>query len=664
MFAGIIIVGCLALGIIAEKYSSATLEAEAKQAMLKVAKEMAETVESKVQARMYLLEALATNDMLRGKYGEREATQEEKVRKLNEATAWAANYGFKQIDMAGLDGKATLADINIGDRAYFKEAVAGKTAVSSSLMSRRYNIITFIFATPVRHYATNEITGVLFGEVEGLQLNELVAATTYAQTGYAFAVDGTGKIIAHKEAARVEAQENILEEASKDPSLSSLAQLVSQMVEGGEGVGTFTLQGREMLVAYAPVKAAGWSVAVTAPRAEVLERTAGFKRNLLLAALIIILVGLVMTYLMARNIALPVAKLAWILKRFAEYNFAIDEKDKGGVRYFKRKDEIGQVADSVDAVRKNMISLINDLKTGAQTLTANSETLSSASEEIASSSGEVAKAIQQVAIGASEQATHLQEVLGFIDNITASLERVYAELGRVKENSEETSRLAVAGKKELDGLIGSINDAREGYKIVVERLGVLKDTVGQVGEILEVINGIAEQTNLLALNAAIEAARAGEAGRGFAVVADEVRKLAEQSRASSDKIRDLLNNITSETGEVVNTSQEVTRQVAGQLENVEHTIKAFDDILESIAAIAPMIQATYREVDSTVKAKDVVLERVQSVSAVSEETSASAQEISASAEELSASTQEIAANAQQILGVAKRLEEQVERCKV
>ncbi|MGB9860268.1 MAG: methyl-accepting chemotaxis protein, partial [Moorellaceae bacterium] len=166
------------------------------------------------------------------------------------------------------------------------------------------------------------------------------------------------------------------------------------------------------------------------------------------------------------------------------------------------------------------------------------------------------------------------------------------------------------------------------------------------------------------LNAAIEAARAGEAGRGFAVVADEVRKLAEQSRASSDKIRDLLNNITSETGEVVNTSQEVTRQVAGQLENVEHTIKAFDDILESIAAIAPMIQATYREVDSTVKAKDVVLERVQSVSAVSEETSASAQEISASAEELSASTQEIAANAQQILGVAKRLEEQVERCKV
>lgn len=91
--------------------------------------------------------------------------------------------------------------------------------------------------------------------------------------------------------------------------------------------------------------------------------------------------------------------------------------------------------------------------------------------------------------------------------------------------------------------------------MVTERLTGLSGSVNQVGEILEVINGIAEQTNLLALNAAIEAARAGEAGRGFAVVAEEVRKLAEQSRASTDKIRGLLNNIASETNEVVSTSR-------------------------------------------------------------------------------------------------------------
>ncbi|MGB9920726.1 MAG: methyl-accepting chemotaxis protein [Moorellales bacterium] len=290
--------------------------------------------------------------------------------------------------------------------------------------------------------------------------------------------------------------------------------------------------------------------------------------------------------------------------------------------------------------------------------------LGAASEEIAASSGEVAKAIQQVAAGATDQSGHLQEMVGLIQNITGSLERVYAELGKVKASSEETSRLAGVGKKELDLLVNSIRAVREAFKVVTERLSALSGSVNQIGEILEVMNGIADQTNLLALNAAIEAARAGEAGRGFAVVADEVRKLAEQSRASSDKIRALLGSIGSETNEVVHTSEEVSRQVVSQLENVENTVRAFDNILDSVAAIAPMIEATYREVDATVRAKDVVLDRVQSVSAVAEEAAASAEEISASAEELSASTQEIASTAQEVMKVAKRLEEQAERFKI
>ncbi|MCL6557535.1 MAG: methyl-accepting chemotaxis protein, partial [Firmicutes bacterium] len=215
--------------------------------------------------------------------------------------------------------------------------------------------------------------------------------------------------------------------------------------------------------------------------------------------------------------------------------------------------------------------------------------------------------------------------------------------------------------KELDVLVAFIENVRESFKVVTERLTGLNGSVNQVGEILEVINGIADQTNLLALNAAIEAARAGEAGRGFAVVADEVRKLAEQSRASSDRIRILLGTIASATNEVVSTSEEVSRQVVAQLEKVENTVKSFDDILDSVAAITPMIEETYRQMDNTVKAKDVVLDRVQNISAVSEETSASAQEISASAEDLSASTQEIASAAQQVLAVARRLVDRVER---
>lgn len=381
-------------------------------------------------------------------------------------------------------------------------------------------------------------------------------------------------------------------------------------------------------------------------------------------ALIITLVGmgilLFLTIILMMRISRPLGLALDYLGAIADGNFTKPVPE----RFLRMKDEIGMLAQAIDRLQASIKPLLAELKTNAQTLAGNAEALSATSEEIASSSNEVANAIQQVASGAGEQANHLQEILNLLEDMAASMEKAGAELGKVKASSQETSRLAEVGKKEMDMLIASIKGVRQAFNTVTEKLAGLSGSVDQIGVILEVINGITDQTNLLALNAAIEAARAGEAGRGFTVVAEEVRKLAEQSRASSDKIRELLNTIGSETGEVVNTSEEVSRQVETQLDNVEKTVKSFDDILGAVAAITPMIETTYSELDGTVKAKDVVLERVQNISTVSQETSSSVEEISASAEELSASTQEIAANAQQVLDVAKKLEEQIGRFQV
>ncbi|SHI54284.1 methyl-accepting chemotaxis protein [Desulfofundulus thermosubterraneus] len=613
LFGLIVLAGCLVLAYVSKNRAENALENEAREAMLKLARQAAETIESRLQARIYIVEGIATRFVIRGRSGDKDATLKEKMAALRDEQKRGESLGFKRFGIIDREGNAVYPDgskANLADREYFKAALGGKTVVSSTIVSRVDNSVVFVFATPIRHYATNEITGVLIGVMDATKLSQLVGNITYGRSGFAFAVDGTGRIIAHREIDKVKSQENVLERAKSDQSLAGLASAVSRMTGGEEGTAEYTLENQRYIMSYAPIKSTGWSIAVTAPTAEVLERTAGLKHTMLVVSLIIILLTLVVTFVTARAIT---------------------------------------------------SSLLAGLKKDAEDLASNSETLSAASEEIASSSGEVARAIQQVAAGASEQAGHLQEILGLIENITSSLEKVYTELGRVRVNSEETSKLAGVGKKELDVLVASIKSVRESFKLVTEKLTNLRGSVDQVGEILEVINGIADQTNLLALNAAIEAARAGEAGRGFAVVADEVRELAEQSRASSERIKVLLGTIALETGEVVNTSEEVNRKVVAQLENVENTIKSFDDILESVTAMTPMIEETYRQVDDTVKAKDVVLNRVQNISAVAEETSASAQEISASAEELSASTQEIASAAQQVLAVARRLVDRVER---
>lgn len=666
LFGLVVLIGCLALTYLSQNRAGSALGSEAKDAMLKVVKQVALTQDSRIQARIYTVEALAARNVIRGKSGDREATLEEKLQALQEEQKRAESLGFKEFTIVDKEGNGFISNggkVSIGDRDYFQAALNGATVVSSSIFSKSDSSLVFAFATPIRHYATGEISGVLVGFVDGAKFSDLVGSISYGRTGYAFAVDNAGKTIAHKDVQRVLSEERIGEQAKYDQSLAPLAAVVSKMAQGEEGVEEYTFQGQDYVIAYAPIETTGWSVALTAPKAEVLEKTATLNQSMLSLSLFIIVLALILTFAMATNVATPITNLTKVVKRLAAYDFTFDEKDKA-VRYLKRTDEIGQMANALAEMQKNIISLVRELKTDAQTLSGNSESLSAASEEIASSSGEVAQAIQQVAAGASEQANNLQEILSLIQNITASLEKVYTELTNVKANSEKTSGLADVGKKELDALIASIKGVRDSFKVVVKKMTDLQSSVKQVDQILEVINGIAEQTNLLALNAAIEAARAGEAGRGFAVVADEVRKLAEESRASSDKIRSLLVTIGTETNDVVATSNEVGRQVAEQLGKVENTIKAFDDILEAIAAMGPMIERTYKEVDSTAKSKDVVLERVQSISAVAQETSASSQEIAASAEELSATTEEIASTAQEVHGVAKRLAEQVERFKV
>lgn len=663
IFGIIVLAGCLILGIVSYNRAAKSLQEEADEALLKTAKQAAQTVDTLIQGRMALVESIASRDVIRGRYGDRAATLEEKLQVLRDEQKRVEDLGYKQFGIADRQGNLFLSDgssANIADRDYFKEALLGKTVISSTFVSRVDNSMIVAYATPIRGYGTGEITGVLVSLVDANRLSQLLSSINYGRTGYGFAVDSTGTVVAHKDTQYVTDRTNWIEQAKSDGSLASLADVIAKMARGEEGVGTYTFQGVDKFVGYAPVKSAGWSVGINVPAEEVLQRVATLKQSVFIISLIIIIIALAATFVIAKTITNPLVLAVDHLGLIANGDFTNPVPDQ----FLRMKDEIGRLAQAIDQLQNSLRPLLGGLRNDARILAGSSESLSAASEEIASSSSEVARAIEQVASGAGEQASNLQDILHLMSNIASNLDAVYTQLGSVRANSENASQLAAVGKNELDALVGSIEGVREAFRSVAERLKALNGSVNQVGEILNVINGIAEQTNLLALNAAIEAARAGEAGRGFAVVAEEVRKLAEESKASSDKIGALLNAIIAETSEVVGTSEEAGKQVAMQLEKVDNTVRSFDDILNSVTSITPAVEATYREVDSTVKAKDVVLERLQNISSVSEETSASAEEISASAEELTASTEEIAANAQEILTVGRRLEEGVERFKV
>ncbi|MCY6483032.1 methyl-accepting chemotaxis protein [Clostridium aestuarii] len=362
-------------------------------------------------------------------------------------------------------------------------------------------------------------------------------------------------------------------------------------------------------------------------------------------------------YSISKNITKPLGNLVDISKHIAKGEF-----DNEIV--IESKDEIGILAASFREMSDSLRNAIGSIKGQAVKIEDMSSNLAGNSEEMTSASNEVATAIGDVTTGAAQQASDLMEVVHNIEDLASEIDNIQNKLLFVKNNSDETENKANIGKEQIDVLLKSIQEVKEGFDTTTNTINNLNSSVSQIGNITDVINGISEQTNLLALNAAIEAARAGEYGKGFAVVADEIKKLAEQSKESTQQIQHLIESISVETEDVINTSDKVKELVQNQVNIVENNVMAFEDILKSIAQIVPLIDDTYVSLDNTIKSKNIVSDKATSVSSVAQETSASSEEIAASSEEMLANTEEVSSFAMQLNEVAAQLKDETNKFKV
>lgn len=308
--------------------------------------------------------------------------------------------------------------------------------------------------------------------------------------------------------------------------------------------------------------------------------------------------------------------------------------------------------------------MINSIKNTSNIINERAQNLSSVSYEMAASSENVTNAITDVSQGATTESEDLMDMTNILNSFGSEIDDIVNSISHIKEGSTQIEYMAKDSNTNLQSLMDSINGLNTSFNEVLQKVTNFDENINKINEITTIINNIANQTNLLALNASIEAARAGEHGRGFSVVAEEIRKLAEQSKDSSENISKLISSTSKDKDVMMETTNKMKEELVKQISVVDVSIKSFKSILEAVANSIPKIDSVSNSSLDINEDKNLIVQKIEELSAISEEVSASAEEIVASSMEMNSSTEEVSSTAETLSKITKEMIETVDKFKL
>ncbi|MEG2769214.1 MAG: methyl-accepting chemotaxis protein [Oscillospiraceae bacterium] len=552
----------------------------------------------------------------------------------------AKTHGFERGNIIGMNGKSIFDGKDYSEREYFKTAMEGKASVSEPVLSKVTNKLAMIVAAPLwqNGIPDTKVVGCVYFAPTSTFLNDVVNSIKISENGSAYIVDKEGNTIAHKDIKRVEETENVENIAKTNKALAPLAAIHSKMRAGETGFETYTFAGDTKFVAFAPIPDSdGWSIAVNAPTTDFLD---GMIISIVITAVLMVVgifAALAVATVSANAIHKPLKICTRRLELLAHGDLSTEMED------VNTKDETKVLANSTVTIVEALKLVISDLSNcltefGNGNFTAKLQhqeifiadfeplgiainkiidQLSAAivqirisSEEVAGGSDQVSSGAQALSQGATEQASSVQELSATIQEIYSQVQQNAKDALTANENAAIVEKEIENGDEQMHNLTKAMED--------------INDSSSKIGKIIKTIEDIAFQTNILALNAAVEAARAGEEGKGFTVVADEIRRLAEKSSEAAEGTLDLIQN----TLKAIKNGTKVARETA---KNLRHVVNETAEVAGLVDEIAESCENQFQNIAEVTGNIDKISAVIQSNSATGEQSAATSEQLSAQA---------------------------------
>ncbi|WJH32281.1 methyl-accepting chemotaxis protein [Paenibacillus sp. CC-CFT747] len=551
-------------------------------------------------------------------------------------------------DLTGTKAVTHKGDaVDISSRPFMKELAEGRTTVSDPVTSKVDGSLSVILGVPLLN--GQKVVGSYTASLPLAEVTKPISESTFGDSGYAVLFDSQGQVIQHPD------KDRMMKAKAADYAPEVLQAL--DAAKKGEVTHFLFQENGETRFGLAHRTSGNWVVMLSAPASELGKPVQDMAVHSIVLILLVLIGGLVLSYFFAHGLTKPINRLKGAIE-------AVEAGDLTGKVTVTSRDEIGRASESFNRMTETLNEILGGVHGASLQLAASSQQLTAGAEQSSVVTGQIASSVQVVAEGAEYQVGNIKLSTRMIENVTDKITHITEHAKQASAAVTEAASRAEKGDAAVRGAVTQMDNIERLIQELAATISGLSQRSQEIGHIIGMISSIAQQTNLLSLNAAIEAARSGEAGRGFAVVASEIRKLADQTDQSARQISGLITTVQTETGQADEAMNAAILEVETGLQAVHAAGVLFDEIHSQISSVEGLVRQVSDYSEQISMVTENMVASIRSIADIASTNSDESQNVAASAEEQLASMEEITHSAASLSQMAEDLRALVSRFRI